>query len=205
MTSFFFLCDIFFCAINIYRYCCIFYEWSRGLFYILHLPPANQRPVFGSREQNTTNQRPVFRLHGDCSIVGIFLQPIRDQYLGHVNNVQPIRGRYLGYMTITWLFYNRYLLWVMTSLFYNRYLLSTHKTRTHTNTHWLSQAHMHKLPFSLFLLLCPSILSTSLSLSISLSFSYTLTPTMSISLPLYLSRLISQHCPSSIRELTKLN
>ena len=72
------------------------------LFYILHLPPANQRPVFGSREQYTTNQRPVFRLHGDCSIVGIFLQPIRDQYLGHVNNVQPIRGRYLGYI-ITWL------------------------------------------------------------------------------------------------------
>ena len=30
-----------------------------------HIPPANQRPVFGSREQCTSNQRPVFRLHSD--------------------------------------------------------------------------------------------------------------------------------------------
>ena len=66
-----------------------------------HISTANQRPVFGSREQCTANQRPVFRLHVDCSIVGIFLQPIRDQYLGHVNNIQPIRDRYLGYMMIT--------------------------------------------------------------------------------------------------------
>ena len=40
----------------------------------------------------------------------IFQQPIRDQYLGHVNNVQPIRGWYLGYMVIMWLFYIRHLL-----------------------------------------------------------------------------------------------
>ena len=36
-----------------------------SLFYNTHTPPANQRPVFGSREQCTANQRPVFRLHGD--------------------------------------------------------------------------------------------------------------------------------------------
>ena len=30
-----------------------------------HIPTANQRPVSGSREQCTANQRPVFRLHGD--------------------------------------------------------------------------------------------------------------------------------------------
>ena len=29
------------------------------------MSPANQRPVFGSREQCTANRRPVFRLHGD--------------------------------------------------------------------------------------------------------------------------------------------
>ena len=43
------------------------------------------------------------------SITLIFLQPIRDQYLGHVNNVQPIRGRYLGYMMITWLLHNTHI------------------------------------------------------------------------------------------------
>ena len=37
----------------------------------------------------------------DCFILGIIQQPIRDQYLDHVNNVQPIRDRYLGYMVIT--------------------------------------------------------------------------------------------------------
>ena len=30
-----------------------------------HIPTANQRPVFGSREQCTANQRPVFSLHVD--------------------------------------------------------------------------------------------------------------------------------------------
>ena len=34
-----------------------------------HIPPANQRPVSGSREQCTANQRPVFMLHGDHVIV----------------------------------------------------------------------------------------------------------------------------------------
>ena len=36
-----------------------------SLFYNTHIPSANQRPVFGSREQCTANQSPVFRLHGD--------------------------------------------------------------------------------------------------------------------------------------------
>ena len=38
-----------------------------------HILTANQRPVFGSREQCTANQRPVFRLHGDQVTVMVIM------------------------------------------------------------------------------------------------------------------------------------
>ena len=77
-----------------------------------HIPTANQRPVFGSREQCTANQRLVFRLHDDHVTV-LYSASSSSQsetsIWGHVNNIQPIRDRYLGYCDHVSVLYNVYL------------------------------------------------------------------------------------------------